>query len=84
MIINRGGGGEASNEIIFAAKFRSSMIKNIVQELLGTHQRRSCIVEERAWRNFDAEVKEKKIFEDRVAVVEGEGMDVEARLRFVY
>lgn len=84
VIINRGGGGEASNEIIFAAKFRSSMIKNIVQELLGTHQRRSCIVEERAWRNFDAEVKEKKIFEDRVAVVEGEGMDVEARLRFVY
>lgn len=43
-----------------------------------------CIVEERGWRNFDAEVKEKKIFEDRVAVVEGEGMDVEARLRFVY
>lgn len=48
--------------------------------------RRSCILEERTWKNFDAEVKEKKneMFEDRVVVVEGEGMDVEARLRFAY
>lgn len=39
---------------------------------------RSCIVEERIWKNFDAEVKKNEIFEDRVpprrvAVVEGKG-----------